>query len=370
MRCANVAYRIFLLYLRAKFGLFMKIRLTELKAHALVWAAVVAVPLLLQFESSELSWRFMSQFWVLILSIALTFYSNYLFGIKYLLHRNRIVWFLLFNVVIFLFNDALDRGVHELMTMDDDMRPKHKPSSTMRTMFVYNKLIITALGVGAALAADYYKKLLVAESQKKQLENEKLTSEISLLKYQIQPHFFFNTLNNIYALIGKSPTEAQNAVHSLSKMMRYILYENTAETISLEKEVDFLENYNKLMLMRLSEKVSVNFVVPDRLEGINLPPLLLIPLLENAFKHGVSYQQESFIHSEIKINGNKLSFRVENTLHPQEKDEDRSHSGIGLQNLQKRLNILYGEAADFRAGPQDDKFVAQIVIPINKQESK
>lgn len=335
----------------------------ELYLHTLICVVLVVIPLTLQIESSSLSMRFMSRFWMMVFGLLLTFYSNYLYAIDKLLYRKRYVAFVVFNIALLLFTDTLELLVEYFFNPE---RYHHKRPGVVQTIFVYNRLIFTALGVGASLAVRYYKKLADSEKEKEQLENEKLTSEISLLKYQMQPHFFFNTLNNIYALIAKSPNDAQKAVHRLSKMMRYILYENTSETINLSKEIEFIENYNELMLLRMNGKVKVTSDIAECGEDVNIPPLLLIPLIENAYKHGVTYTDESFITSKLTLDGGRLIFTVENSLIKSE-NEDRSHSGIGLQNLQKRLEILYGKEATFTAGETDrDTFRAELSIPLNK----
>lgn len=322
-------------------------RPNDIWIHIMVCVVLVVIPFTLQIESDTLNSRFMNRFWLMVFGLLVTFYSNYLFAIDKLLYKKKYILFILFNIGIFAFTDFFELTISALLDSNSIRYHHHRgggPSGVIQTMYIYNKIIFAALGVGAALAARYSKKLADIEVERERLETEKLTSEISLLKYQMQPHFFFNTLNNIYALISKSPTDAQKAVHSLSKMMRYILYENTSETISLDKEIDFIENYNKLMMMRLNDKVKVELITPDDVEGINIPPLLLIPLIENAYKHGVSYEKESFIHSKMTIDGDMLTFEVQNSI-CDNGNEDHSNSGIGLQNLRKRMEILFGDEA-------------------------
>ena len=136
--------------------------------------------------------------------------------------------------------------------------------------------------------------------------------------------------------------------------------------ISLSKEIAFIENYDKLMRLRLGERVKVSVNVPEDVMGINIPPLLLIPLLENAFKHGVSATEPSFIDCNVKIDNDRLVFEVSNTLF-EKVNEDRSHSGIGLSNLRKRLEIIYGDNYTFVSEPNDNGFfVARLEIPLMK----
>lgn len=342
----------------------MKSRFNEYGLHAVILLVLIVIPLMMQLESSTLNARFMSHFWMMIFGLIVTFYSNYIYGIDHLFYKKKYIKFVLFNIVIIIFNDGVETLVKAIV--EDEPKVEHIRSTMMQTIFLYHRLIFATLGIGAALAVRYSRKLMDSEKERKILETEKLTSEISLLKYQMQPHFFFNTLNNIYSLISKSPTDAQKAVHSLSKMMRYILYENTADTININKEIDFIENYNKLMLLRLNQNVRVQFDIPTEIDNINIPPLLLIPLVENAYKHGISSTKDSFISCCLEIKNKYLIFKVENSV-SDEDTEDRSHSGIGLQNLRKRLSIIYGNRATFEAQKTDyGTFVAQLVMPIEK----
>ncbi len=334
--------------------------------HAIVWLLLISVPLLLQLENERMPFRIMVNIWLMLFDICLVFYMNYLFALEKLFYRKKMVLFVLLNIFLVFFIYFMDGVVHGVLS-NNIVKPPRKVSSTIQTIFIYNKFIYTLLGVGAALAVKYYDRLVQSERAREKLETEKLSSEITLLKYQIQPHFFFNTLNNIYSLIAKSPSDAQKAVHSLSKMMRYVLYDNSSTEISLSKEIAFIENYDKLMRLRLGERVKVSVDVPEDVVDINIPPLLLIPLLENAYKHGVSATEQSFIDCFVRIEDNKLVFQVSNTMF--EKDnEDRSHSGIGLSNLRKRLDILYGDKYIFVSEP-DGKgvFVARLEIPLVKK---
>lgn len=335
---------------------------SEYVVHIIILVVLIVIPLTLQLESMSLSMRYMRHFWVMVFGLLVAFYGNYLFALDRLFYSKKYLWFILFNVCIFLLNDSIET-VSSILYDAYFPRPRRERSAVMQTMNVYYRLIYTGMGIGAAFAAYYSKRFIIAEREREELANEKLKSEIAMLKYQMQPHFFFNTLNNIYALIGKSPQDAQKAVHSLSKMMRYVLYENMDEEMDLDKEIDFVRNYNKLMLLRIGDSMKVTLALPPDVEGIRVPPLLLIPLVENAYKHG-----KGFINGNLSIDNGRLVFRVENGL-PDANDEDRVDSGIGIQNLVKRLEIIYDDKASFHAGPTDHgTFVAQIEIPVSNNK--
>lgn len=343
----------------------MRSRWTEIVIHFAVWLALIFIPLFLQLEDNAINMRMMSRVWVMLLCVMVTFYSNYLWGIDRLLLKRQYVLFIVFNLLIFMLTRSFDMIFNNLFDIAANNKPHHAPSAGMRSVFVYNDIIFFALGVGASLGLSYAKRLSHSEMERKRLETEKLESEISLLKYQMQPHFFFNTLNNIYSLIGKSPAEAQKAVHTLSKMMRYILYENTPETISLSKEIEFMQNYSQLMRLRMNEDVRFELTLPDTATDIAVPPLLFIPLLENAFKHGTAGVGQHFITCRMLLDEKHLEFVVENSM-TDKPDEDRSRSGIGIANLRKRLEILFGTNYVFTAEPNSEHsiFTSRLVIPI------
>lgn len=169
---------------------------------------------------------------------------------------------------------------------------------------------------------------------------EKLQSELKHLKYQLQPHFFFNSLNNIYAMVDISPENAKKAIHNLSKMMRYFLYETNEEKVPLTKEIQFLLKYIDLMKLRFSNNTLVQTSFEEDLPEIEIAPLLFIAIVENAFKHGVSATQPSTITFGLEIENDLIKFTSVNKNFPKT-DEDKSGSGIGLENLKKRLELIY-----------------------------
>ncbi len=173
------------------------------------------------------------------------------------------------------------------------------------------------------------------------LEQAKTTSELSFLKAQINPHFFFNTLNNIYALTLIDVETAREALHRLSRMMRYVLYETQNGTTLLSKELAFLSDYIQLMQLRLTDKVTVTVDTPSPLRDQSVAPMILLPFVENAFKHGVSALEPSDIHVSIRQNERQLLMDVRNTLFRQKAPSLEAGNGIGLVNTRRRLDLLY-----------------------------
>lgn len=221
---------------------------------------------------------------------------------------------------------------------------------------------IAFLMVGFNIAIKLFFKSFRDEEMLKELEHQRLHSELQYLKYQINPHFFMNTLNNIHALVDIDTRKAKSTIVELSKLMRYVLYEASNKTTLLSREVQFLENYVGLMSLRYTNKVSIKMNFPAEVPEVEIPPLLFISFVENAFKHGVSYRNESFIRVLIQLeDDNRLSFRCTNSNNG---SSDEQHHGIGLENVRKRLRLLFGN--DYTLSITDEKqtFDVLLIIPL------
>ena len=205
---------------------------------------------------------------------------------------------------------------------------------------------------------------LLDEQQMLRLKEENLRAEMTSLKYQINPHFFMNTLNNIHALIDIDTEAAKSAVIDLSKMMRYVLYDSEREMISLSADLQFLRNYIELMRIRYTDHVQITIDAPQTLpEKVAIPPLLLIVFVENAFKHGVSYNHPSYIHISLFYADKKLTAIISNSRNPQPTSPTRQ-GGIGLENVRKRLDLLYGpHGYSLDICQEEERYTVKLVIP-------
>lgn len=199
--------------------------------------------------------------------------------------------------------------------------------------------IMLILGISTSIALT--QKWQTDANLRLALEQAKTTSELSFLKAQINPHFFFNTLNNIYALTLIDVETAREALHRLSRMMRYVLYDTQAGTTLLSKEIDFLSDYIQLMQLRLTDKVTVTLDTPAPLHDQSVAPMLFLPFVENAFKHGVSTLDKSRISIRIQQTDHQVLMDVRNTLFPQKAPSLEVGNGIGLVNTRRRLDLLY-----------------------------
>ena len=196
-----------------------------------------------------------------------------------------------------------------------------------------------------------------------QIEKHALERQLQYLKYQVNPHFFMNTLNNIHALVDIDPERAKTSIVELSKLMRYVLYEGNNKLTSLSREVQFLRNYVQLMSMRYTGNVSICLDVPEVLPDSMLPPLLLVIFVENAFKHGISYRTKSFVEISLQPHGDRLLFSCRNSR-PEIKHDENMKGGVGLSNVRRRLDLLFPGNYTLDIKEQEDTYTVHLDIPL------
>lgn len=239
-----------------------------------------------------------------------------------------------------------------------------KPLLNMRDISVFAILIFA---IGTNLGTKFYYKSKKDKKELEELEKENIAQELAYLRYQINPHFLMNTLNNIHTLVDLEPEKAKTTIVELSKMMRYILYDGEIERIPLAKEMEFIKYYVALMRLRFADNVEIKLratPLPMR-PDVAIAPLLLIPIIENAFKHGVSYKEESFIDVNTVLEGDFIHFTCVNSKHAtQAKAPVKHEGGVGLSNVRKRMRLIYGDAARMEIDDGDDVYTIQLIIPI------
>lgn len=203
------------------------------------------------------------------------------------------------------------------------------------------------------------------ENIKKAMETEKLQSELSFLKSQVNPHFLFNTLNNIYYLAYKKADDTTTALSKLSQLMRYMLYESNVNKINLQKEIEYLENYVDLQKIRSTDNLQINLVKEGNIEAYHIEPMLLIPFVENAFKHGISNLEDCKIDISVSVQDEKLILRVSNKIFSN-KSVITNDKGIGLQNVKRRLKLLYPGKHELELNNMDDYYFVILKLFLGK----
>ena len=222
-------------------------------------------------------------------------------------------------------------------------------------------IVVLLLMFGANLGTKYYFRSRNDHQKLLKLEKQNLEQQLEYLRYQINPHFFMNTLNNIHALVDIDPAKAQETIVELSKMMRFVLYEGDKDGVPLTRELEFIRTYIKLMQLRYTDKVRIDLDLPAEVPDKTIPPLMLIPFIENAFKHGVSYKQASFIEVKISLGDESLRFSCRNSKSDVPNPEK---GGVGLANVRKRLNLLYDHNYSLRIQDTPDVYTVELTIPI------
>ena len=222
-------------------------------------------------------------------------------------------------------------------------------------------IVVLVLMFGANLGTKYYFRSRSDQRKLEDLEKQNLEQQLEYLKYQINPHFFMNTLNNIHALVDIDPSKAQETIRELSKMMRFVLYEGDKSGVPLTKEFEFIRTYTTLMQLRYSDKVKITVDVPSEAPDLTIPPLMLISFIENAFKHGISYQHDSFVDIKLAINGNNLYFTCRNSKAEMPNQEK---GGVGLANVKKRLDLLYDNSYTLQIKDEPDIYIVELKLPL------
>jgi len=285
---------------------------------------------------------------LLVVSI---FYLNYLVFVPLFLSQKQVIQFLLVNVillfVVFFISKYLIIQYPDIITSHghwptppSNMGPPPDFKKNFPNNAGFLSVAIGFLAIAVSTSIKVTESWYTNEKQRKEIENEKLSAELLFLKSQINPHFFFNTLNSIYYLAQTKSDQSPIAILKLSEIMRYIIYEAVREKVPLRKELDYIQNYIDLQLLRLNENMKIEFIVKLDRENLLIGPMLLIPFVENAFKHGIDYAQNSTITITATTQNAKLTFSVTNPKVQQSRINLVS-SGVGLKNVKKRLDLLY-----------------------------
>ena len=358
-------------------------RITKVILHILVWALIIGLP----FYSSrrlEIGNKFLLVFYSFSAVNALIFYANYLVLVpKLFFRRKKFSYYLsalVLLVVMYFFSDMISRFVFdetdgqiptetaENRPLPEVRKPGPPPGGFIRRSLPFrdthfmgyasSSLFIMFLSLGIRVL----ERQSQIEKLQEEMEKAKLNTELAFLKNQISPHFFFNTLNNIYSLIGINQEDSQKAILKLSKLMRYLLYESDEGNTMLSNEVSFLNNYIDLMKLRMTDKIDLKVSFPEKYKDVSIPPLLFVPFIENAFKHGVSYREKSFIDISMRTGKDNLTFRCANSLLAKNEGIENDHSGIGLENVRKRLNLLFPDKYELKINQTGDIFEVMLFI--------
>ncbi len=351
--------------------------------HLLAWAILLGIPLFF-IKRWQVGDDFIWFYYINTIISGIIFYTNYILLIPRLFFNSRrykyflsvIIFVICFYFVSDISNGLVFKYVPGIRNTEEFSRPALRDHENgppvggkmfgrppFREMHVYSYTFNSLFLVFLSLGLRVLERNSRIEKLQKELEKEKLNSELAFLKNQISPHFFFNTLNNIYSLISINAEDSQKAVLKLSKLMRYLLYDSEHGNTLLSNEIDFMNNYIDLMKLRMNNKIDLKVSFPEKYEDIVIPPLIFISFIENAFKHGISYREKSFIYISMTSEKESLKFRCVNSLVKTREDDKNGHSGIGLHNVTKRLNLLFPGKHEITINKSETEF--EVILQIN-----
>ncbi len=354
----------------------------KITLHILAWAVLFGLPVYF-IKRWQIGKEFIWFYYLNTMISGIVFYANYLVLVpmfffrkkKYIYYLSVLCLIVSFFFVsdfshkyIFKFDPVAVQEIKNIVPSADgnsDLpgRGKSKVGPPMREIHIFNYAFTSLILVLFSLGIRILERHSQIEQLQEKLEKERLNSELAFLKNQISPHFFFNTLNNIYSLISLNTDDAQKAVLKLSKLMRYLLYESENGDTTLSREISFMNNYIDLMKLRMNEKVALNVIFPDKYDDLKIPPLIFIPFIENAFKHGITSRGNSFIEITLRTLKNSISFRCVNSLTKSPEEHENNNSGIGLENVKKRLALLFPDNHKLTISKRDNEF--EVLLQIN-----
>lgn len=295
----------------------------------------------------------------LITFCVIVFYVSYLY-IAHLLFQKRVFLFLLVYLpFVFIFTRLVFYVYPPLLL--SFIQPTEEINYTFWFFSYFAQFFVFGLwGTMFRITISWF----IGKQKATELEKQNIYSELNLLRSQINPHFLFNTLNNINSFIFREPEKTSFGIHKLSDIMKYMLYEANADKVRLSDEINYITNYIELQKLRIREKDFVSFSVDGNIENVTIPPMLLIPFVENAFKHGKKNIEGTGVFISLTVDGRNLDFQVKNYLLGA-KPAYEKNGGFGLKNIRRRLELIYGNDYLLTCGEVGDMFVVNLNIENN-----
>jgi len=348
-------------------------RIVQVIIHLAAWVCFLLLPFVFFPRPKDFSFfseKYLSAFFIsnTLLLIAFYYINTYLIIPKLLEHK-KFVSYTLIILAFLIFYGSFPRLYHYFIGPDPrppGMRPPDpgRPRNFQQPLLAPGNIAVFLLIFVFSTGIKVINQWLKSEQRNKEIANEKLNAELSFLKAQINPHFLFNTLNNIYALASTQSEYTAPAIMKLSSIMRYVLTEARNDMVSLEKEIQFTTNYIELLKMRLTDKSSIDFTVIGDPFSKQIAPLLLLPFVENAFKYGISTREKSPILILLEIKEDSLYFSVTNHKHIPTSLKVADNTGIGINNTRRRLDLLYDDRHVLKIDDEAGKFTVHLNIQV------
>ncbi len=333
----------------------------QILLHTMIWLFLITVFTFVAtggFKASE--WYFALFVSMSILNVML-FYINLYLIIPVTLNKRKIFVWLLSCLVLIISFAAIKYGEFYYIHIKNGLPIKINGQSPNRLYFAFSSLVVNGFFVFLSTVYKFTVDWFFNEREKAALEKQKLTSELAFLKSQINPHFLFNSLNNIYSLAYQKSASTPDAILKLSEIMRYMLYESNDNRVSLEKEINYLRSFIELQRLRFGAGFFVNLDVEGKVSTQTIAPLVLISFVENAFKHGVANDEKNPIEINISLFENKLLFTLKNKKHHQNKDQT---GGIGMVNVRRRLDLTYANKYKLNIESKQDEYFCELYLDL------
>ena len=353
--------------MKHKTPLIRKQTIGENVLYTLVFIAIYLIPILNSFLMAEEHIDFYNKVflaWSIITPYLVLFLLNNYILINFILNKGYIFGYVItaFSVstITFAVIELLEKNLIISDGYTDVGILPHQAS--LADLAWYWNIILCIFMFAANIGIKKFYESMQKDEDNARLAREIVEAEMYYLKYQINPHFLMNTLNNIHALVDIDAEAAKQGIVGLSDMMRHVVYESTAEHIPFREDMKFLENYIGLMKVRYAQQIDIKFNYPKSLPArLTVPPLIFIVFIENAFKHGVSYNNETHIDIKLNEENGRIMFICDNTI-PQKKSVAKE-GGVGLSNVRRRLDLLYGEDYSLDINQDEHTHSVKLIIP-------
>lgn len=295
------------------------------------------------------------------LNILITYFTIYFLIPRFIVKKKYLLFVLAFAGSLLLYYLLRTSLSYLLVTKDiwPEAQGNQQPFTLIHVVEVMiGTIYVIALVSAIKLAYDW----IIEKRKNDELQRMQLQTELDFLKTQIQPHFFFNTLNNLYALVIKQSPQAPDVVMKLSEIMQYVLYEVKEPQISLMKSINYLYSYLELEKLRYGDRVQSEIRIEGDIDDVTVPPLIFLPFIENCFKHGIKKEGNIKVDIDFVVGDKFLYFSVENTL-----DDDAefiTKHGIGIENVKRRLELLYGKKHKLKTVESEETFKVLLTLPL------
>ena len=337
-------------------GLIKNFQRFKILSQVLFWVSSVAFALASFYVASNYHfslWTDILRAFILNAGLALAVYINLLLLIPKLLKKKHYIFYTFWLLITLATSSLVILSLFFLL--------QHFNRPRLFSTYFFTAAFYVGVSSLAKFLNDWL-RMQDIELRYNKVEREKLEAELNTLKAQINPHFLFNSLNNIYSLALVNSKKTPEMILKLADLMRHVLYESRENYISLQKEIEFIENFIELQRIRLSEKTDIRFKRTENIEDKLIIPLIFEPFVDNAFKHGTKLNRaDSFIHIDIAIKDEWLHFKVSNNFEPDEHPSNDKAHGIGLKNAKKRLAYLYKKNEyDLNISKKENTFIVEL----------